>query len=177
MPTPLGHALGAAAAGWALAPPLAATRGASDTLRRGVWFAILGMSPDLDLLVAGLHRGPTHSLGVALICGLAAAALTSNARLGAAAGCAYATHALLDWLGADSSRPIGIMALWPLTSDYYQASKPIFESIWRRNETPDFWSHNIKALARELVILVPPALIGFWLARRGGSLRSRRSRS
>jgi membrane-bound metal-dependent hydrolase YbcI (DUF457 family) len=159
MPSPLGHALGAAAAGWAVAPPLPPTARhiVSATLRRGVWFAVLGMLPDIDLLVAGLHRGPTHSLGAALIVGLAAAALTSNGRLGVAAGCAYATHTLLDWLAADSSRPIGIMALWPLTSDYYQVSRPVFDSIWRHNETPDFWSHNVKAIGRELIILVPLA--------------------
>lgn len=179
MPTPLGHALGGAAAGWALAPSLpalapAASRGTSGTLRRGCWFALLGMVPDVDLLVAGLHRGPTHSLGAALICGLAAAAVTNNARLGAAAGAAYASHALLDWLGADSSMPVGIMALWPVTWEYYQVSTPVFDSVWRRNETPDFWSHNIKALAKELVILVPLAWAAFRMARaRNVTWRSR----
>ncbi len=167
MPSPLGHALGAAAAGWALAPPLppATRQVAAGTVRRGLWFAALGMLPDLDLLVAGLHRGPTHSLSAALIAGLAAAALTRNARLGAAAGCAYATHMLLDWLGADSSPPIGIMALWPLTSDYYQVSWPLFEAVWRHNDRPGFWSHNVKAVAKELMVLVPLALVGFRLAR------------
>ena len=167
MPTPLGHALGAAAAGWAVAPrvqrlstPLRAT------LWRGGWFAVLGMLPDLDLVLAGFHRGPTHSLGAALIVGLAAAALTNNARLGAAAGCAYGTHALLDWLGDDSSMPVGIMALWPASWEYYKASRPIFDSVWRRHETPDFWSHNIVAVARELIILVPLAGLGLWRALR-----------
>jgi membrane-bound metal-dependent hydrolase YbcI (DUF457 family) len=162
MPSPLGHALGAAAVGWAVAPPLPSTVRpvVSATLRRGVWFAVLGMLPDVDLLVAGLHRGPTHSLSAALIVGLAAAVLTRNGRLGVAAGCAYATHTLLDWLGADSSQPIGIMALWPITWDYYQVSRPVFDSMWRRNETPDFWSHNLKAIARELIILVPLAWLG-----------------
>ena len=168
MPSPLGHALGAAAAGWAVAPPLPSTvrNVVSAALRRGAWFALLGMLPDIDLLVAGLHRGPTHSLSAALIAGLAAAALTSNGRLGVAAGCAYATHTLLDWLGADSSRPIGIMALWPLTWDYYQVSRPVFDSVWRHNETPDFWVHNVKAIARELIILVPLAGLGFVRAMR-----------
>jgi hypothetical protein len=159
MPTPLGHALGAAAAGWAVAPPLSRVD-RTLLLRRGTWFAVLGMCPDLDLLW-GLHRGPTHSVGAALIVGLAVAAFTSNARLGAASGCAYATHALLDWLGADSSMPVGIMALWPITWEYYQASTPIFDSVWRRNETPDFWSHNFKAIGKELLVLVPAA----WAAR------------
>ena len=164
MPTPLGHALGAAAAGWAVAPPLSPSIPVSSTLQRGFWFALLGMAPDLDLLLA-VHRGPTHSMGAALIVALATAAITSNPRFGLAAGCAYATHAVLDWLGADSSMPVGIMALWPFTWEYYQASSPIFDSVWRRNETPDFWSHNIRAIARELIILVPLAWLGFLRAR------------
>jgi hypothetical protein len=162
MPTPLGHALGAAAAGWAVGPPHLPTERAI-ALRHGLWFAILGMFPDLDLLW-GLHRGPTHSVGAALIVGLAAAALTNNVRLGAAAGCAYGTHALLDWLGADSSMPVGIMALWPATWEYYQASTPFFDSVWRRNETPDFWSHNVRAIAKELLVLVPAAFIAWRFA-------------
>jgi len=164
MPTPLGHALGAAAAGWAVGPPHPPAERAI-VLRHGLWFGLLGMFPDIDL-IWGLHRGPTHSVGAALIVGLAAAVLTNNARLGAAAGCAYATHALLDWLGADSSMPVGIMALWPASWEYYQASAPFFDSVWRRNETPDFWSHNIKAVAKELLVLVPAAFVGWRFARR-----------
>jgi membrane-bound metal-dependent hydrolase YbcI (DUF457 family) len=165
MPTPLGHALGAAAAGWAVAPPLPPAVPMAATLRRGLWFALLGMLPDVDLLL-GIHRGPTHSVGAALIAALATAAVTSDARFGLAAGCAYATHALLDWLGADSSMPVGIMALWPFTWEYYQASSPIFDSVWRRNETPDFWAHNVKAVAKELLVLTPLAW-GGWRAARG----------
>src|SRR4026208_832058 len=70
-------------------------------------------------------------------------------------------RALLDWLGADSSMPVGIMALWPITWEYYQVATPIFDSVWRRNETPDFWSHNIWAVAKELAVLVPLAWIAF----------------
>jgi hypothetical protein len=164
MPTPLGHALGAAAAGWAVAAPVSRLDRAL-IVRRGIWFALLGMVPDLDLLW-GLHRGPTHSAGAALIVGLAVAAFTNNARLGAASGCAYGTHALLDWLGADSSMPVGIMALWPITWEYYQASTPIFDSVWRRNETPDFWPHNITAVGKELLVLVPAAWAAWRLAGR-----------
>ena len=176
MPTPLGHALGAAAAGWAVAPPLSRLDRVV-ILRQGAWFALLGMCPDLDL-VWGLHRGPTHSLGAALIVGLAVAAATNNARLGAASGCAYGTHALLDWLGADSSMPVGIMALWPMTWEYYQASTPIFDSVWRRNETPDFWSHNIIALGKELLVLVPSAWAAWKFAGRrhmAGNTENRRT--
>jgi inner membrane protein len=159
MPTPLGHALGGIAAGCALAPASRAGSAAGALWRYAPWFALLGMFPDVDLLF-DVHRGPTHSLGAALIAGLAALALTRRWRLAAAAACAYASHVLLDWLGADTSIPVGVMAFWPLTREHYQSSVEVFDSVWRRNETPDFWSHNIKALARELAVLLPLA----WLS-------------
>ena len=47
------------------------------------------------------------------------------ARAGRVIACAialaYASHTLLDWLGTDSSPPIGIMALWPFSRDYYES--------------------------------------------------------
>jgi membrane-bound metal-dependent hydrolase YbcI (DUF457 family) len=165
MPTPLGHALGGIAAGCALAAP-APDRSALGALRRyGPWFALLGAFPDVDLMFDA-HRGPTHSFGAALVTGLAALALTRERRLAAAAACAYGSHVVLDWLGADTSVPVGVMALWPLTREHFQSSVEVFDSVWRRNETPDFWSHDIKAVAREVVILLPLA----WLALRKGAM-------
>ena len=141
-----------------LAPARAAR--ASAIRRQGVLFALLGMAPDIDLLFE-THRGPTHSIGAALIAGLAVGAFTRNGRIGAAAAAAYATHILLDWLGADSSVPFGVMALWPFTTDHYLASTHVFDSVWRRNETPDFWDHNIRTVAREVLILLPLAAIAY----------------
>lgn len=156
MPSPLGHALAGAAAGWVIARPDTASRW--RVWRLGVLFAALGMLPDLDLL-ATVHRGPTHSLGMAAIVGLAATAVSRHPRLGVAAAAAYGTHTLCDWLSADTSLPLGVMALWPVSHEYYKASASIFDSVWRKNETPDFWAHNIRAIAREVAILGPLAAI------------------
>lgn len=156
MPSPLGHALAGAAAGWMVAPSRLVRR--SSVWLWGLAFAALGMLPDLDLL-GPVHRGPTHSLGMAAIVGLAAVALSRQGRVGMAAAAAYATHTLLDWLSADTSTPLGIMALWPLSRDYFKASTSVFDSVWRRNETPDFWPHNIRAIAKEVAILAPLMLI------------------
>ena len=162
MPTPLGHALGGMAAGWAVARRRSAT--GQDWRKHGLWFAALAMFPDIDLLFH-VHRGPTHSIGAAMLAGAAAFATLRDMRLAIAAACAYATHPLLDWLGADSSLPRGVMALWPLTRDHYQSAVEVFDSVWRRNETPDFWQHNIIAVAREVIILAPLAWLA-WRARR-----------
>ena len=164
MPSPIGHALGGAAAGLAVAGmPL-------DGLPRSLWrrvalFAALGMLPDVDLL-AGVHRGPTHGLGAAFIAGLAALAITRNLRLSVAASAAYASHTLLDWLGSDSSAPIGLMALWPLSREHYASDLHVFYSVSRRYWMPGFVMHNVRALAWELLILVPALAVVIARSRR-----------
>ena len=81
--------------------------------------------------------------------------MRGSAMLALAAGLAYATHTLLDWLGTDSSPPIGIMALWPFSRNYYESPWHIFMAISRRYWLPEFWTYNLRALGRELLILVP----------------------
>jgi membrane-bound metal-dependent hydrolase YbcI (DUF457 family) len=153
MPSPIGHALGGAAAGLAIAGM--PRDGFPRTLwRRLALFAVLGMLPDIDLLTAA-HRGPTHGLGAVLVVGLAALAITRHLRPSAAAAAAYGSHILLDWLGSDSSPPIGVMALWPITREYYQSSLHLFYSVSRRYWMPGFVAHNVRALVWELLLLGP----------------------
>ena len=170
MPSPLGHALAGAAAGWLVSGSAAPHAGRRFWVV-GAAFAALGMFPDLDLLFT-LHRGPTHSIGAALIAGALAWAVTRHFRLAVAAAIAYVTHPLLDWLSEDSSLPLGVMALWPLSTDFHKATVQLFDSIWRRYETPDFWSHNAIAIARELAILAPPFVLALRLQRRTGRSES-----
>ena len=74
--------------------------------------------------------------------------------LGVAA--AWASHVLLDWLGSDTSPPIGIMALWPFSDGFYQSSLFLFDAISRRYWLPqEFIWHNLRAAVGELVILAP----------------------
>jgi hypothetical protein len=76
---------------------------------------------------------------------------------------AYASHVLLDWLGSDTSPPLGIMALWPFTSGYYQSSLNLFDAISRRYWLPDeFIVGNLKAALKEIVILGPFAWLPNW---------------
>ena len=76
-------------------------------------------------------------------------------RLAVAVAAAYATHTLLDWLGTDTSPPIGIMALWPFSHANYESSAHVFMAISRRYWLPEFWTSNLIALGRELLILLP----------------------
>lgn len=161
------------------APPPGAHRKA---LVRGTAFALAATIADLDLLV-GVHRGPTHSLAAAALAGIATWVWCVGIqarrrpgewehrdrgplRLALAVTAAYATHTLLDWLGSDSSPPIGLMALWPASRGYYESQYHVFLAISRRYWLPDFWMLNMRAVARELAILGPLALAVVWLRQR-----------
>jgi inner membrane protein len=175
MPSPLGHALGGLAVGWLVAgrrgtgplirhPRVAGRRWWQGRIvRQGALFAALGMLADVDFLF-GTHNTYTHSIGAALIVGLAAGVLASGRRLsgGLTAGAAYGSHLLLDWLGDDRSPPIGIMALWPFSGDFYQSPVPIFMGISRRYWRDDFLTHNALAVVREIATLGPVLVLVWW---------------
>ena len=161
MPSPVGHALAGATVGLLVAGP--STRG-QNTAPHALWwwgcaFALLGAAPDLDLLLPVEHRGASHGVGTAALVGLMAAGMTRSWRLAAAAAAAYAAHVLLDWLGTDTSPPTGVMALWPLSQAYYESHLHLFHAISRRYGSAAFWTQNVRALTRELLVLVPPFAI------------------
>lgn len=168
MPSPVGHALAGLTAGWLVAgAPERGAFGDAGGVRRAVTFAALGVLPDLDLLV-GAHSGPTHGIGAAVIVGLLAAAMASGngrLRVALASAAAYGSHILLDWLGSDTSPPIGIMALWPFSRDYFESAWHVFPAVSRRYWQPEmFWSQNLRALMAELAVLAP-LLAVTWLTR------------
>jgi inner membrane protein len=145
--------------------------GRSVPPRAIVAFAAAGVVADLDLLF-GVHSGPTHGLGSALIAGAIGFAVRSllppsrgRLRVAIAVAGAYASHTLLDWLSTDTSPPIGIMALWPLTTDYYLSPFRIFLPLLRRYSLPEFWLLNLRAVIRELLILGPLLWIVWWVRR------------
>ncbi|HEY7502191.1 MAG TPA: metal-dependent hydrolase [Vicinamibacterales bacterium] len=161
MPSPLGHVIAGVAAGWAIAGAPRPREGGRVILEDVLLFGALGALPDVDLIV-GVHSGPTHSIGAALIVATIAFLAARFQRIPrpfttAAACCAaYASHVLLDWLATDSSPPIGIMALWPFRSDYYESDLHLFMAISRRYWTGwSFIHQNAIAVVREIAILLP----------------------
>ena len=146
MPSPVGHALGAIAVAWGSTPrrslPAAAT------------LAAVSIAPDLDLLVHN-HRGESHSVGAALMAGLLALAITRKPRWAMAVTLAWGSHILLDWLSNDTRPPLGVMALWPFTRDYYKAGLEIFPPVSRHYWESRFWIYNLWALVVELAVLLP----------------------
>lgn len=135
-------------------------------------FAAAGAFPDVDLLI-GVHRGPTHSIGAAAIAGALgwmvwrpspAAGRDTRARLkfAIALGAAYATHTLTDYLSHDTLPPLGLMALWPFSSEFYQAPFHIFLPINRRYWLLRAWLANFRAVIREVLVLGPAMWLAFW---------------
>jgi inner membrane protein len=170
MPSPLGHALAGVAVGVLAAGPRAlvrsldppaAKRPIDTTLLAMLPFAALGVLPDVDLLF-GVHSMYTHSVGAMTLVLLVARVITGGWHWAVAASLAYGSHILLDWLGHDTTAPIGIMALWPFTPGYYQSDLHLFLPISRRYWVPGFLAHNLTAVAREVLCIGPLALLAYW---------------
>lgn len=131
---------------------------------------LAALLPDLDF-AWGRHNMETHSLGAAVLAGLAVLVYNrgKNPRLALAVTLAWSTHVLFDWLGSDDTPPLGVMALWPLNSTFYFADAFVFEAISRRYWLPNFVPHNAWAVIKETLILGPPTLLLIalrWRARR-----------
>jgi hypothetical protein len=81
---------------------------------------------------------------------------------------------LLDWLGRDSSPPIGVMALWPVSRGYFESAFHVFMPISRRFEQG--WTlvfQNALAVCLELVILMPILFLVTLLRRRREERKNR----
>jgi inner membrane protein len=178
MPSPIGHALGGVAIAWAA--DLVDGRRSSPRLVTAC--AGLAMLPDVDLLLPAFHRTATHSLTAAIVV-IIVVALTGKVtgrpdgvrphraswrglwRTAFVCGAAYASHLLLDWLGADNRPPRGIQLLWPFSDRWFISDWDIFRETARQH----FFSassigRNIVALAQELAILLPVVVV-LWLVR------------
>jgi len=167
MPSPVGHALGGLAAGWLLlprpssSPPIASAQ--------NLVFVALAIAPDLDLLVS-VHRGASHSLGATVIAGAIVWAVSrgpGRTRFALAAAAAYGSHVLFDWMGVDTSPPLGVPALWPFTGAYLQSPWQPFAAVSRRfHQSGLFWGPNAIAVSREILMLLPLlVLVGWWRRR------------
>ena len=133
------------------------------------------IAPDLDLalkpLGVAVHQGASHSVGAAVIAGLAVALVSfmgGSSRwrsLGLAAFLGWMSHLAIDVLNVDTHPPIGIMALWPLSDAHFKCPWPIFLDIGR---TLDWKTvrHDALALAWEATLLCP-LLVVVWRGRTG----------
>jgi membrane-bound metal-dependent hydrolase YbcI (DUF457 family) len=167
MPTPVGHALAGLAAGWAVARPADGTR---RQLGQAALFGLVGAAPDLDLLF-GRHRYETHSIGAAILAGLCVAAIgapvaRSRALIFWSTAAAWASHPLLDMLAPDNWPPIGVMAFWPFSRDFYISGLNLFLPVSRDVRSMAALEYDAWAAAREALILVPVVALVWWFRTR-----------
>jgi membrane-bound metal-dependent hydrolase YbcI (DUF457 family) len=157
VPSPIGHALGGAIVA------LAVDRDTNRT--QALTFCMVAAClPDVDFLW-GRHNMETHSVGFALIVGVMVFIWRQSTRLSIACALAVCTHVLFDWLGSDDRPPLGVMALWPFTTQFYFADVWLFDAISRQYWMPHFVPHNLTAVAKELLLLGIPALALTWWRR------------
>ena len=162
MPSPVGHALGGLIVGWLLAPGSGAVGRPRPHIPSVGLCVVAACLPDLDF-GWGRHNMETHSIGFALLFAMAALAWSKSPRLAAACALAIGTHVLFDWLGSDDFPPLGVMALWPFSQDFFFADAYVFATISRRYWLEGFVMHNVMAVLRELAILLPIVAMAYWL--------------
>ena len=184
MPSPVGHAL--AGVSVAYTADLAGRRRSSPLFV--ALCAGLAALPDADLLipgtlVPGAHRTFTHSVTAVFVAFIVAMVVTgkvtrlralrfgAQARVAVVCAIAYATHLLLDWLGADSFPPYGIQLLWPWSDRWFISNLDVFRQTARRHFlTAPIIRQNLIAVAQELAILLPIVAV-LWLVRVKASAR------
>jgi len=127
------------------------------------------VAPDVDLLLRLVdgqnhHQREVHSVGFALIATLAsillakALALARPLALGFLAGSSWLSHLLLDYMAVDTSPPIGIDALWPLSRRPFHFPWPVFGDTWRTLS----WSaarHDALEILWEIAVLAVPLAV------------------
>jgi len=184
MPSPIGHALAGAAAAWA-ADLVPGDRVWRTAPRYASWYAkagngltlacvCLAVLPDIDLVMLPftpqVHRTATHSIGAVLLVGLVAAVVARIgrrpvARVSLMCAAAYATHLLLDWLGADRFPPFGLQMFWPFNDGWFISGWDLFPQTARRQLlSPAIIRLNVIAIAQETAILLP-IVVALWLVR------------
>jgi inner membrane protein len=152
---------------------LAATRIGRQPVPPATWTALLVISsclPDADVIAFSLgipyhapfgHRGASHSLVFAALCGaliaVAARPRHGAARMGLIVGLVMATHGLLDTL---TDGGLGVALLWPFSdARYFAPWRPIpVAPIGPRL----FGAAGLSLMLYECVLFLPLFVIGLW---------------
>ena len=177
MPSPIGHAIAGAAVAWggdALAP--LSTNRASST-RLVATCAALAAVADLDLIIPRYHRSYSHSVIAVLLVFIVAARVTGEVqrrwRTAILCAAAYASHLVLDWLGADTLPPFGLQALWPFSTHFFISGFGVFAEVERRHPFAlATIAQNLRAAAQEVAVVAPLAF-ALWAVR--GEVLARRA--
>jgi inner membrane protein len=186
MATPLGHSL----AGYIISRLPGRTQ-TPDRVSRLLLCICMANAADVDFLPGILmgspamyHQGITHSLGFMLLVSLGVSAVCrlwgkSFVTIFSLSSMAYLSHLAMDFLGTDTRPPYGIPLFWPISDAHFMSPVPLFWGVRHAGTTATstlewfgalFHSYNLAAIALEIGILLPFALVGQW---RRGVLQSR----
>ncbi len=164
MPSPIGHALAGTAVAWGAD---ALDRQPSST-RLVATCALLATVADVDLLLPRYHRSVTHSAVAVVLVLIIAAVVTGRVkrwRIALVCAVAYASHPLLDWLGADTLPPFGIQFFWPFVHQFFVSGFDVFAETERRHPfSGPTLVQNLRAVVQEVAIIGPLA-VASWLVR------------
>lgn len=176
MPMPVAHSAVGIAAYCALkkGQPVSAVKPKLTLLFACLFLALL---PDFDLVLAAAagdpnryHSGPSHSLFVALVAGIAVGTLIARKRQTSAAWKALAccvlvsmSHPVLDFFAEDNSAPFGVPLLWPFIGDHFSSPMVLFGDVVRDGQTVpayilslcnrnNFWSLSVEILFAAMLL-------------------------
>jgi membrane-bound metal-dependent hydrolase YbcI (DUF457 family) len=164
--------------------------------RYAIVAALVANLPDADILVGSLfgdaegwHHGPSHSLAMAAIVGVATGLLARSAGRRfrpafAFVGVLYASHVLLDAIAPDRGKPdVGVPLFWPFSHANIAAAIPMpgwLSSALSLREAdvaggylPMLLSRDtLVVLLTEAVLYAPVLVLALWIRRtRGRSAR------
>jgi membrane-bound metal-dependent hydrolase YbcI (DUF457 family) len=168
VPSPVGHFIGGVAVGWLIWPAgTLPPRGRPlhyiprQLLTNSFVFGCAAVAPDLDILF-GSHRTVTHSIAAALFTFAISLAIHGlrHTAFAAALAAAVASHILLDSFTGD---PIGLMLFWPVSQEQFPSVAAVFLPI--RVFEPGALAHDVIAVTREVLTLLPTVVLIGWLRR------------
>jgi inner membrane protein len=149
---------------------LTAARARAFTWRTALAFSALSLLPDADVLGFRFgipyaspfgHRGATHSLAFAALCGLIAWAAKKDQALAWLVGLTVASHPLLDAL---TDGGLGVALFWPLTNRrFFFPWQPLpVAPIGARL----LGGHGLSVMALEAAVFLPLWTYALWPRRR-----------
>jgi membrane-bound metal-dependent hydrolase YbcI (DUF457 family) len=69
------------------------------------------------------------------------------------------SHVATDYFGDDQRAPFGILACWPFSDRFVLADHPLFLSLHKTALADMFTLHNLRAVAHEILLTLPPLLV------------------
>ena len=133
-----------------------------------LFYLFIANAPDLDFIPGicighahRFHHGITHTLGFSLffaliLCLVPKLRKKTNFIIFFLLGF---THVIVDFLGADTSYPFGVMLFWPFTKKYFISSYSVFLDIHKTTLHSLFDLHNLKAMTLETLIFLPVIIV------------------